>query len=68
MMSFINHSRDGQRQPAATPTLLAACIAMALMPTASFAAPTEDTVIVDGSQSGTANDEQDYSVKTRLAP
>jgi len=64
MMSFINHSRDGQRQPAATPTLLAACIAMALMPTASFAAPTEDTVIVDGSQSGTANDEQDYSIKT----
>lgn len=54
MMSFIIHTRDGQRQPVATPSLLAACIAMALMPAMSFAAPTsEETLLVDGSsQSG----------------
>jgi outer membrane receptor for ferric coprogen and ferric-rhodotorulic acid len=65
IMSFINHTRDGQRQPAATPSLLAACIAMALMPTISFAATSEDTVIVDGSSTNDQPDEaQDYSVKT----
>lgn len=49
MMSFIYHTRDGQPQPAATPSLLAACIAMALMPAVSFAASaTEDTVVVEG--------------------
>jgi outer membrane receptor for ferric coprogen and ferric-rhodotorulic acid len=70
MMSFINHTRDGQRQPATTPSLLAACIAMALMPTVSFAATTstEDTVVVDGgfdnAQDPSAGQEQDYSVKT----
>jgi hypothetical protein len=41
MMSFIHHTRDGQRQPVATPSLLAACIAMALMPAVSFAASTD---------------------------
>ncbi|MCU6666428.1 hypothetical protein [Silvania hatchlandensis] len=52
-MSFMNHSRDGQRQPVAKPSLLAACIAFALIPATGFAAPTEDTVIVDGTaQSG----------------
>ncbi len=69
MMSFINHTRDGQRQPAATPSLLAACIAMALTPTAAFAASTtEDTVVVDGgfdnTQDLSASQDQDYSVKT----
>ena len=68
-MSFINHTRDGQRQPAATPSLLAACIAMALTPTAAFAASTtEDTVVVDGgfdnTQDLSASQDQDYSVKT----
>lgn len=65
-MSFINRTRDGQRQPVAKPSLLAACIAFALIPATSFAAPTEDTVIVDGSsQSDASSDEsQDYSVKT----
>lgn len=69
MMSFINHTRDGQRQPAATPSLLAACIAMALMPTVTFAAPTEETVIVDGSAStdATVDEKQDYSVKITSA-
>lgn len=69
MMSFINHTRDGQRQPAATPSLLAACIAMALTPTTAFAASTaEDTVVVDGgfdnTQDLSASQDQDYSVKT----
>lgn len=69
MMSFINHTRDGQRQPAATPSLLAACIAMALMPTVTFAAPTEETVIVDGSAGtdATVDEKQDYSVKITSA-
>lgn len=69
-MSFITHRRDEQRQPAATPSLLAACIAVAMMPSASFAASvTEDTVIVDGSvpDISDASDEHDYSVKTTNA-
>lgn len=69
MMSFINLTRDGQRQPAATPSLLAACIAMALTPTVSFAAAeTEDTLVVDGgfdnAQEPPADQDRDYSVKT----
>lgn len=69
MMSFINHTRDGQRQPVATPSLLAACIAMALTPTVSFAATAdEDTVVVDGgfdnAQDPSTGQDQDYSVKT----
>lgn len=68
-MSFINLTRDGQRQPAATPSLLAACIAMALTPTVSFAAAeTEDTLVVDGgfdnAQEPPADQDRDYSVKT----
>lgn len=68
-MSFITHTRDGQRQPVATPSLLAACIAMALMPTVSFAASTtEDTVVVEGgfdnAQDPSSGQDQDYSVKT----
>ncbi len=66
MMSFTIQSREGQSQSVATPSLLAACIAMALMPTASFAAPSEETVIVDGTSQSDASgdDSQDYSVKT----
>ncbi len=67
-MSFITHTRDGQRQPVATPSLLAACIAMALMPTVSFAASTtEDTVVVEVAlitQDPSSGQDQDYSVKT----
>ena len=55
-MSFMNYTRDGQRQPVAKPSLLAACIAFALTPVATFAAPAEETVIVDGS---TASDTAD---------
>ncbi len=65
MMSFTIQSREGQSRSVATPSLLAACIAMALMPTTAFAASTEDTVIVDGSSQSdaSADDSQDYSVK-----
>lgn len=69
-MSFTTHTQDEQRQPAAVPTLLAACIAMALMPSTSFAATTtEETIIVDSaSQADTSSDEeQDYNVKTTTA-
>lgn len=59
-MSFMNYTRDGQRQPVAKPSLLAACIAFALTPVATFAAPAEETVIVDGSTaSDTADESQD---------
>lgn len=66
MMSFTIQSREGQSRSVATPSLLAACIAMALMPATAFAAPTEDTVIVDGSfqSDASADDSQDYSVKS----
>ncbi|MBW9400933.1 ferric-rhodotorulic acid/ferric-coprogen receptor FhuE [Leclercia sp. EC_58] len=65
-MSFTIQSREGQSRSVATPSLLAACIAMALMPATAFAAPTEDTVIVDGSSQSDASvdDSQDYSVKS----
>lgn len=66
MMSFTIQSREGQSRSVATPSLLAACIAMALMPATALAAPTEDTVIVDGSSQSdaSADDSQDYSVKS----
>lgn len=69
-MSFTTHNKDEQCQAGAAPSLLAACIAMALMPSMSFAATTpEETVIVDGSAPATFadNDEQDYSVKSTTA-
>ncbi len=70
LMSFITHNRDEHCQSVATPSLLAACIAMALMPSMSFAATTaEETVIVDGSAPATPADsnERDYSVKSTTA-
>ncbi|HAT8012957.1 ferric-rhodotorulic acid/ferric-coprogen receptor FhuE [Citrobacter rodentium] len=64
-MSFTTLHGDKLRQP----TLLAACIAIALTPSISFAASApEETVIVEGSASaGYSADEQDYSVKTTSA-
>lgn len=42
-------NRDNQHQTTSKPSLLAACIALALLPSAAFAAPaTEETVIVEG--------------------
>ncbi|HEM6627991.1 ferric-rhodotorulic acid/ferric-coprogen receptor FhuE [Citrobacter farmeri] len=69
-MSLTTHNRDEHRQAVATPSLLAACIAMALMPSMSFAATTpEETVIVDGSAPATPadSDVRDYSVKSTAA-
>ncbi|MEN0584518.1 MULTISPECIES: ferric-rhodotorulic acid/ferric-coprogen receptor FhuE [unclassified Kosakonia] len=68
-MSFTHHARDEVRPLAATPSLLAACIAMALVPSAAFAAEiaaaSEDTVVVDGAALSTSDSQaQDYSVKT----
>ncbi|MGG7448893.1 ferric-rhodotorulic acid/ferric-coprogen receptor FhuE [Kosakonia oryzendophytica] len=66
-MSFTHHARDAARPVAATPSLLAACIALALAPSAAFAADkaSEDTVVVDGAALSTADSQdQDYSVKT----
>lgn len=70
LMSLTTHNRDEHRQAVATPSLLAACIAMALMPSMSFAATTpEETVIVDGSAPATPadSDVRDYSVKSTAA-
>ncbi|HGV2964640.1 TPA: hypothetical protein ACNCIK_002841, partial [Escherichia coli] len=40
-------NRDNQYQASTKPSLLAGCIALALLPSAAFAAPaTEETVIV----------------------
>lgn len=65
------HSRDGQQPVATAPSMLAVCIAFALMPTASFAAANsvEDTLVVEGasSEAGATTDSQDYSVKATAA-
>lgn len=67
-MSFTVHARTGQRLPVTGPSLLAACIAMALLPSAAFAAETatssDDTVVVEGGLSSTDEQAHDYSVKT----
>lgn len=67
-MSFTVHARTGQRLPVTGPSLLAACIAMAFMPSAAVAAETassDDTVIVEGTGLSTSDSQhQDYSVKT----
>ncbi|ARD61314.1 ferric-rhodotorulic acid/ferric-coprogen receptor FhuE [Kosakonia radicincitans DSM 16656] len=69
-MSFTQHTRDGACSNAAVPSLLAACIALALTPSAVFAAETtanaDDTVVVDGGGGLSISDSQaqDYSVKT----
>ena len=67
-MSFTVHARTGQRLPATGPSLLAACIAMALLPSAAFAAETaaaDETMIVEGNGLSTSDSQdQDYSVKT----
>lgn len=66
-MSFTTRNRDEQLQPVVTPSLLAACIALALIPGTSIAAPAEETVIVDGSATSAAGEAQDYSVKSTTA-
>ncbi|PPS50087.1 ferric-rhodotorulic acid/ferric-coprogen receptor FhuE [Citrobacter braakii] len=63
-MSFTTHNGDDQRQPRLAPSVLAACITLALLPSTSLAAPAEETVIVEGSAPATSSEEQDYSVKS----
>ncbi|MGY5957473.1 ferric-rhodotorulic acid/ferric-coprogen receptor FhuE [Kosakonia sp. BK9b] len=69
-MSFTQHARDDARPLAATPSLLAVCIAMALAPAGALADTTtsEETVVVEGTATNsgdiTASQDQDYSVKT----
>ena len=48
-MSFTTLNGNVQRQPGLAPSLLAACITLALLPSTSLAAPAEETVIVEGS-------------------
>lgn len=66
-MSFTTHNGDDQRQPGLAPSVLAACITLALLPSTSLAAPAEETVIVEGSAPATSCEEQDYSVKSTTA-
>ena len=66
-MSFTTLNGNIQRQPGLAPSLLAACITLALLPSTSLAAPAEETVIVEGSAPATSSDEQDYSVKSTTA-
>ncbi|QLR78060.1 ferric-rhodotorulic acid/ferric-coprogen receptor FhuE [Citrobacter freundii] len=66
-MSFTTLNGNVQRQPGLAPSLLAACITLALLPSTSLAAPTEETVIVEGSAPAASNEEQDYSVKSTTA-
>ncbi|XPE46902.1 FhuE receptor [Shigella flexneri] len=61
-------NRDNQYQVITKPSLLAGCIALALLPSAAFAAPaTEETVIVEGSATAPDDGENDYSVKATTA-
>lgn len=56
-------NRDNQHQAIIKPSLLAGCIALALLPSAAFAAPaTEETVIVEGSATAPDDGENDYNV------
>ena len=61
-------NRDNQHQTTSKPSLLAACIALALLPSAAFAAPaTEETVIVEGSATAPDDGENDYNVTSTSA-
>ena len=61
-------NRDNQYQAITKPSLLAGCIALALLPSAAFAAPaTEETVIVEGSATAPDAGENDYSVTSTSA-
>ncbi|HHL3258492.1 TPA: ferric-rhodotorulic acid/ferric-coprogen receptor FhuE [Citrobacter braakii] len=66
-MSFTTHNGDDQRQPGLAPSVLAACITLALLPSTSLAAPAEETVIVEDSAPATSSEEQDYSIKSTTA-
>ena len=60
--------RDNPHQAVTKPSLLTACIALALFPSTAFAAPTtEETVIVESSATLPIDDENDYSVTSTSA-
>ncbi len=66
-MSLTVHTRDGQRAPASSVSLLASCIAFALLPATAFSAAqnSEETMVVESSVANASDtDDQDYSVKT----
>ena len=66
-MSLTVHTRDGQRAPASSVSLLASCIAFALLPATAFSATqnSEETMVVESSVANASDtDDQDYSVKT----
>lgn len=66
-MSFTHHARKAAHPLAATPSLLATYIALALAPSAALATDktSEDTVVVDSAALSTSDSQdQDYSVKT----
>ncbi len=61
-------NRDNQHQAIIKPSLFAGCIALALLPSAAFAAPaTEETVIVEGSATAPDDGENDYNVTSTSA-
>lgn len=70
-MSLSMHFRDGKRAPVGKVSMLASCVACALLPSASFAetAKGEDTLVVETSADGAAADtaNEDYSVKATAA-
>jgi outer membrane receptor for ferric coprogen and ferric-rhodotorulic acid len=66
-MSLTISTRDGQRTPASAISMLASCIAFALLPSTAFSATqnAEETLVVENSVSNTPDTEdKDYSVKT----
>lgn len=66
-MSFTIQTRDRQRSPACALSMLASCIAFALLSSAANAAEkkAEETMIVESSAADTAEaEDHDYSVKT----
>lgn len=67
-MLSTQYNRDNQHQAIIKPSLLAGCIALALLPSAAFAAPaTEETVIVEGSATAPDDGENDYNVTSTSA-
>lgn len=61
-------NKNNQYQAITKPSLLAGCIALALLPSAAFAAPaTKKTVIVKGSATAPNNSKNNYSVTSTSA-
>ncbi|HKN04003.1 MAG TPA: ferric-rhodotorulic acid/ferric-coprogen receptor FhuE [Buttiauxella sp.] len=66
-MSLTISTKDGQRTPASAISVLASCIAFALMPSTAFSETqkAEETMVVENSVSDPSDaEDQDYSVKT----